>query len=648
MFSLRDSSIGRLGVVVGAALLALPCAAAAERYVKDGVIVEFSAAPAPGAGALMEGETAELRFRLLDEATGQPLRGATPGAWMDMAYAIQAQDGGEQKSCKDKISLYLRGTVGIRPMVDLNGYYVAVLNRDPSVSIIDPLVSMAGRTSTLARVILPKPGADWVQSADGSRLYVSMPAAGQVAVIDTSDFKLAAVVDAGRRPTRVVLQPDGRYLWVGNDARAADASGVTVIDTEILKPVKHFATGAGHHEIALSEDSRHAFITNRDAGTLTRVDVRALELAGEAKLGGVPISVGYSALSKAAYVADGRQGVVTVLGGPHFAPGKRIALRPGLGPLRFTPDGRYALVTNPGEDLVHVIDASSNERVHDIGVKGQPYQVAFTSAFAYVRALASERVTMINLLSLERGATPVLQSFAAGTVPPRAAGELPLADSLSAAATDAAMLVVNPGDNTTYFYMEGMNAPMSNYQSQGASARAVTVIDRSLQELEPGVYTSRVRIPAAGRYDVAFALNTPRLLHCFSAEAQANPAMAPAQGRVAVEFMLDKREVPLGATVPVRFRIKDAATGAPKAGLDDVRVLSYLVPGQRRAETFAKEVGPGVYEAPVAIAEHGAYSIRVASKRLGKDYRELAFTTLRTARPDLDAELKRRLTQQKN
>src|SRR5258705_3041823 len=250
--------------VAGAALLALPCAAQ-EKHVRDGVVMEFSIRPAPGSSVpeLMEGEFADLRFKLTDEATGQPLRGNGRGAWMDMGHVIEAQEGGTQKSCKEKVQLYLRGVVGIRPMLDLNSYYVLLLNRDASVSVIDPLVSMAGVTSTLARVVLPKPGADWIKSADGKKLFISMPAAGQVAVIDTDSFKLVASVDAGRSPTRVVLQPDGRYLWVGNNAGRPDQSGVTVIDTQTLKTVKRFPTGLGHHEIAISDDNRHAFVTSR-------------------------------------------------------------------------------------------------------------------------------------------------------------------------------------------------------------------------------------------------------------------------------------------------------------------------------------------------------------------------------------------------
>jgi YVTN family beta-propeller protein len=623
-------------------------ASAPNRYVREGIVIEFSVAPAQEAKSreLVEGQLADLRFKLTDEASGQPLRGNFPGAWLDIGSHIQGQPGAEVKSCREKVALYMRGIVGLRPMLDLNSYYVAVLNRDASISIIDPLVSLAKATSTFARIQISKPGADWVKSADGKRIYVSMPFAGQVAVIDADSFKVHSNIDAGRSPTRVFLQPDGRYLWVGNDAKASDVSGVTVIDTQTLKPVKQLLTGTGHHEIAVSEDNRVAFVTNRDAATVSLIDVRDLKILREVKLGGVPISVGYSTLSHAAYVADGKEGRVTVLAGRDFKPVKKIALRAGLGPMRFTPDGRHAFIVNPSEDLVHVIDTSSNEPLHDIPISGQPYQVAFTRAFAYVRSLSDERVAMINLLSLGRGNKPAVQFFAAGATPPKAGGELPLADSIAPAIGDAAVMVVNPADNTVYYYMEGMNAAMGSYQSYGASARAVTVIDRSLKETEPGVYTSKVRIPVAGRYDVAFLLESPRLVNCFSLEAKEDPLLASERKRIVVEYLVKSREVPLGKTVPVRFTVKTEG-GEPQTGLKDLRVLSYLVPGQHRNETFAREVKPGVYEATVEIPEHGAYSIRVASKQLNKDFKDLATTTLRTARPDIDAEMKRRMKEVK-
>jgi hypothetical protein len=150
----------------------------------------------------------------------------------------------------------------------------------------------------------------------------------------------------------------------------------------------------------------------------------------------------------------------------------------------------------------------------------------------------------------------------------------------------------------------------------------------------------------AGRYDVAFLLESPRLVNCFSLEAKENPALASQRKRIVVEFLMQSREVPLGATVPVRFKVR-TESGEAQTGLKDIRVLSFLVPGQRRNETIAREIEPGVYEAPVAIEEHGAYAINVASRELQKEFKDLATFTLRTARPDIDEEIKRRVADQK-
>ena len=107
------------------------------RVTKNGVTVDFAlvSADAPGKEGvrLKEGDFAEVRFRIKDAATGQPIRGIAPAAWMDMGRVIEGK-GGEQRDCKDKVSLYLKGIVGIRPLVDLNAYYGSVADWQASLS----------------------------------------------------------------------------------------------------------------------------------------------------------------------------------------------------------------------------------------------------------------------------------------------------------------------------------------------------------------------------------------------------------------------------------------------------------------------------------------------------------------------------------
>ncbi|MFY0579431.1 hypothetical protein ACN28S_38875 [Cystobacter fuscus] len=118
---------------------------------------------------LMEGDEAEVRLRMTDASSGLPLPGLSPSAWMDLGHLLSDKADAQQE-CKDRVGVYLKGTVGIRPLIDLNSYYLLVLNKDPSLSVIDPVVGMTGKTSLYTTVVLERPGADWVKSLDQEAL----------------------------------------------------------------------------------------------------------------------------------------------------------------------------------------------------------------------------------------------------------------------------------------------------------------------------------------------------------------------------------------------------------------------------------------------------------------------------------------------
>jgi YVTN family beta-propeller protein len=613
-------------------------AASPDRLVRDGLVVDFSV-DVGGSGkpkALLEGEYAEVRFRITDAATGNPVRGLNPAVWLDVSGG-RAGGAGGTSDCREKVGLYLKGLVGIRPVADLNSYFLLVLNGDASISVIDPVVSMTGRTSLYATVLLPRPGADWVRTANGRRLYVSMPLAGQVAVVDTETFKLTGTLPAGSAPTRVALQPDERYLWVGNDARKPGESGVTVLDPTELKPVATIATGRGHHEIAFSGDSRRAFVSNREDGTVTVIDVATMAKVRDLALGKAPISMAASSLSGALYVADAKDGRIAVVDPASLAVLRRIEAKPGLGPMRFSEDGRWGFVVNSVEHVVHVVDAGQNKVLHSVPLAGKPYQVTLTRAFAFVRLLDTEKINMVNLLSLGEGKTPIVNTFSAGTGAPRSAGDLSIADSITPAATDAAVFVNNPAEGKTYFYMEGMNAPMGNFSGYGHRTRAVTVVDRSVREISPGTYGASLRLPDAGRYDVAFLLDNPKVLHCFGAEVKPNPLLASAAGDVHVAFLDFPTAAEAGRPVPLRVKLSDPRGGAPRTGLRDVQVTWYQPPTSPRKTVVAREAGEGVYEAELSFPSKGPWYVQVTVPSLGAGPGEIMNRSVVVRAPPGDA-----------
>jgi len=609
--------------------VALPDTWSGQTLERDGVSVGLELRPLAEDGVLREGEFADVLFRVNDSASGQPLSGVNPGAWLDPEAVAADQAQGREKSCKSRVGVFLKSNIGARPLLDLNSYFLLVMNRDASVSVVDPSVSVGGITSTLARIDIKQPPMDWVTPKGNKRVFVSMPTAGEVAVIDSEQFKVLDSVAAGSNPVRLALQPDERLLWVGNNASTAEASGVTVIDSQSLKPLKHLATGRGHHEIAFSKDSRFAFVSNRDDGTLSIIDIASLTLDKQLKTGSNPLSVAYSPLSGAVYVADGKDGTITVVDAASQSVRRVIKAKQGLGPMGFSADGRFGIVLNTLENQASVIDAATDSLIHQLDVSAEPYQVVFTKAYAYVRGLASPKVTMINLSSLGEGRQPISQGFEAGPQAPRLAGDLPLASSLAVSRDDNAVFVVNPVDNTTYFYAEGMNAPMSGYPNRGQVARAAMVIDRSLREVEPGLYSARIKLPSAGRFDVAFLLNQPNIVHCFTALVEPDKNLARQPGVPKVEFLLDKSTAEIGSPYTVRFRIVQGQHKAQRSGVKDVQVRYFRAPTSHAREVAALEVDNGIYEAPVTLDRDGAWYLHVRAASLGAGFDDKNFASVR-------------------
>jgi hypothetical protein len=247
---------------------------------------------------------------------------------------------------------------------------------------------------------------------------------------------------------------------------------------------------------------------------------------------------------------------------------------------------------------------------------------------------------MVNLQQLGKETPPPVNSYAAGAEPPGKAPDLGVARGISNAVGEAEVLVVSPAERTISFYMEGMNAPMGSFRGYGKNPRGVETANRSLKETDPGVYTGRVRVPVAGVYDVAFFLDAPRLVHCFEATAEPNPALQKPGTAYELEFLVRDRDAPVGDNVAVRFRLDDARTGSGKEGLKDVSVLYYLSPGRYRTEVRAREVGGGVYEATLALREPGAYSVHVGvpSLRIGyDDFTQLSLVGRRKETPPAGA-----------
>lgn len=586
-----------------------------NRIVQQGAEVQFSIASSTPSG-LMEGDFATIQFRIKDATTQKPLSALRPSVWIDLEKKTDEKL--SPLSCKDKIGLYLQGTFGYRPDIDLNSYFILSLNNDGTISVTDPIVSFSGITQLYGMIYLKRPGEDWVSSRDEKRLFVTVPRAGHVAVVDLERVKLMKEIEAGDHPFRIALQPDGRFLWVGNHSKEKGKSGVTVIDAEELKAIRFILTGEGPHEIAFSEDSLYAFITNKKEGTLSIIEIKTLKKIKEVPIGKEPVSMAYSSLSRSVYIANEGDGTLTVVDGETHEQVHRLQLKPGLRSIRFVPGGRYGLVVNGKEDTLEVFDVSTHQVIHKTPVGREPDRITFTKNNAYIRLKGTPEVALIPLNHFGRETMLPVVRVSVGQRAPGTSPDHSVADPIVATPEEDHALIVNPADRMVYYYMEGMSGPMGSFRSYGGYVqKAVRVVDRSIREMDRGVYASQIRIPAGGKYQVAFLLDSPRILHCFEFSAHPNPQIVRQKNRsIRIELLNRDENLTSGKAFPLRFRLIDPLKEDSIKNVKDVVVQVTLAPGVWTERYPARYKGEGFYEVIFKPPQKGTYYITFGSASL--------------------------------
>ncbi len=183
-------------------------------------------------------------------------------------------------------------------------------------------------------------------SADGKIMLFSCEFANRMIVLDTvsleklREFTLTETRDGMPQDTR--LTPDGQHFLVAD----MHAHGVYVFDAQASRQTDFIPTGRGAHGIYFSRDSKLAYVTNRDAGSITVLDLATLKPTTTWQIpgGGSPDMGGLSADGSKLWLSGRYHNEVYVIG---TRDGKLLARIPvGKGPHGLTiwpQPGRYSL-----------------------------------------------------------------------------------------------------------------------------------------------------------------------------------------------------------------------------------------------------------------------------------------------------------------
>ncbi len=629
-----------------------------QRLEVEGVAVELTVSGRDGsAKQLVERRDAVVHVALRDAKTGTPLTDLQPFAWIDRQAQGESLAG---QACHNQVQAYLQGklfpdgSLAGHADVDLNSFYLLTLNRGATISVIDPITGF-GRTKLYTTVRLEASGLDWTADADDRRLFVTMPRVGKVAVVDTESWDVVATIEAGKVPMRIAFEPGGKHLWVTNHG-TDDEAGVTVIDAESLDVVARIATGVGPAALVFTPDGERAFVANRDAGTVSVIDAVERVKLRDFPLGPRPVDLAYSPADDAVYVIDEAQGTLVGLDARTLDVLGGVPFEPGLSMVRFAPveahdhasagvrdEGhehggehhaggaasdakaagpeRYAFITNPVANRVHVFDVVTRTVVRSDSVGVDPHSISFTQTFAYIRSAGSAEVALIPLADPTRGGTGHLDKFLAGERAPLEAGPIGPGEAIIASPVmHDAIFAMNPKERMIYYYhyMEGMPIPIGGLTTYGFEPHAIRIVQKGLKEVDAGEYRATVKLPEPGAYQVVFLLGEPRVVHCFEPmQVLADPALRKGKVALRAEAQVEERTFRPGTNV-VRFALRDDFTGKPLRGLDDVAiVVTSPTAGQMLVEGKGVRGQPGVYEFEVNARPASVYYVSFQIPSIG-------------------------------
>lgn len=605
------------------ALYSISSIGLAERLEKQGMAIDFSLQPVSSQQAndhLTVGSDAIATFKISDARTGQPISGMRPRAWITARHSEMVAN---EMECTDKVRSLASGNLAKQADIDLNGYRVLTLNHDKTITIINPLLSF-NSTKLENIIVLPANGADWVLSKDRNFLYVTLPEASAVAVIDTTTRKLLTTVTMGEKtiPRHIAIQPDGRYVWVGFD----DADQVIALDTVTHQIAAKIPVGKGRHKITFTADNRFAYFISSLANTVTAIDIRTLTKIADIKTEPTPVAIAYGPASKLVYIATPNSDGINVLDpDTQQMVSKITGVSPGIVALAFEPNGRYLFAVNQRTNTVHAIDSATHTIVASTPVVTEPDQITFSDRYAYVRGLGAEKFSLVDLTGLRNNSITSLDIQAGRLAPSEASDHIGVADMIAPTPGGNAVLIANAPDRTLYYYQEGMMAPMGTFSNYKRIPLAIKILDRSLAETSPGVYTAPIKLSKSGRFDVPLLIDQPRVINCFQTSvAEPLGAKNPVVGiPLKIEPLFNDRRYVPNQPQTFRFKITDTTNNQPMPQLNDVQALVVERPGLWQQRRRLQEIEEGVYTFEQAFPHAGSYTVMLQIPSKGVRYPDL-------------------------
>lgn len=246
-----------------------------------------------------------------------------------------------------------------------------------SVSVID--------LETMAEVgtVFLAPGSrpHGLKAIPGNRLLVTAEGVKELVIVEPLRHRVVSRIPLGREGSHmVVANPDATRAFVSN----IGSGSVTVVDLQAGKVAGEVPTGEGAEGLDLRPGSAELWVANRGANTISIVDTKTLAVIATLPAKGSPIRVKFTPDGRRALVSCSKSGDVAVFDASTRKEIRRISLdrdrsfseRNGKSPtpvgILIAPDGRRAWIASTNADVVSIVDLERLQVVDRIVAGHEP------------------------------------------------------------------------------------------------------------------------------------------------------------------------------------------------------------------------------------------------------------------------------------
>ena len=214
-------------------------------------------------------------------------------------------------------------------------------------------------------------------SKDGRNIYISNEDIKTASVINIASGQREHIIPVGQEPEGVTTTPDGKQFYVTCEA----GGDIYVIETVGFTIAAHFKVNGRPRSVAFLSGRAIGFVPSESAGELNVIDSANAKVLNTIALpaGSRPMRARLSIDEKKLYVSNGRAGTISVFDTSSYEllATIKVGTRPwGIG---ISPDGKFLYAANGPSNDVSVVDLALNQEVARVKAGLSPWGIAIVA-----------------------------------------------------------------------------------------------------------------------------------------------------------------------------------------------------------------------------------------------------------------------------